>query len=115
MRKIHWLVLIIVLTILSVIILINSNTPEDIIKIIKEDMEPMPNIEIIDAIWVETRVIVQAEYTGSQSEAPPAAVHWHELARLSAEKIYQSLNERHIVELQLFYNQEFRAVAVVGL
>lgn len=90
-------------------------TPETAANKLMEIDQPLPNLEIINAVWVETRIVVQTEFVGTEAQAPASAPEWHDLAAASAEQVYRVIEGRYPIELQLFQSGEFRAVAVAGL
>lgn len=89
--------------------------PETIVNQIKNMPQPLPNVEIVDAAWANGRIVVQAQFLGFGAEAPRSSYEWHQLAQSCAQRIYLELEEQHAVEVQLFHDDEFRAVSVAGL
>jgi len=94
---------------------LKADTPERIVEQVNKMEEPVPNLKLISAVWVDQRIVVQAQYIGTADQAPASAPEWHELASLCAERIYRAIGETYPTEVQLFQNQLFRAVAIVGL
>jgi|GEM_PF-958448 len=92
----------------------NLNTPEKMLERVKKLELPHPSIEIIEALFVAERIVVQGNFKGANN-APNGASEWHQLAQRCAEQIYDELDGRQTVEFQLFQEYEFRAVAIIGL
>lgn len=118
-NRLIWVLLIVVIAVSSILWGIRhqkrSSTPEAVVQQVKSIKNPLPNLEILDAVWAGSRIVAQVQYTGPDAQAPQAPFEWHQLAQSCAEQIHLELNQKHTIEVQLFHNFEFRAVSVAGL
>ena len=87
-------------------------TPETAANKLMEIDQPLPNLEIINAVWVETRIVVQTEFVGTEAQAPASAPEWHDLAAACAEQVYAP--KADIQPTAAVSERRFRAVAVAG-
>lgn len=124
MRWLHIGALIITILIITTIITLaifapdrvnNSANPEAVIERVEAAADRFSNYSITSVSVVNEITIVTMQFSGQESAIPKEAITWHQAAESIADQLYYEIVKNRTVQVELYHNDEFRAVAIAGL